>query len=135
MGMWRQIGVVASLQQSDLKTHFGKLRQNDFEVAWAGWIGENNAQHYLELLDSTIGEVNYGRYSNPLFDKAINQARSASDENQRNQLLLKAEELSLTDYPVVPLYTLKTRRLVNKNLKGWSENLRDMHQVRYLRWE
>ena len=135
MGMWRQIGVVASLQQSDLKTHFGKLRQNDFEVAWAGWIGENNAQHYLELLDSTIGEVNYGRYSNPLFDRAINQARLASDENQRNQLLSKAEELSLTDYPVVPLYTLKTRRLVNKNLKGWSENLRDMHQVRYLRWE
>ena len=135
MGMWRQIGVVTNLQQSDLKTHFGQLRQNDFEVAWAGWVGENNAQHYLELLDSTIGEVNYGRYSNPSFDKAINQARSASDENQRNQLLSKAEELSITDYPVVPLYTLKTRRLVNRKLEGWSENLRDMHQVRYLRWE
>jgi len=135
MGMWKRIGVVASLQQSDLKTHFGKLRQNDFEVAWAGWVGENNAQHYLELLDSSIGDVNYGRYSNPSFDNAIKQARSTSDVNQRNQLLSKAEEVSTTEYPVVPLYTLKTRRLVNEKLKGWSENLRDMHQARYLRWE
>ena len=135
MGMWNQIGVITSLQQSDLKTHFGTLRQNDFQVGWAGWIGENNAEHYLELLDSNIGDVNYGRYANSLFDQAINQARSELTIADRNTQLALAEKLAVADYPVVPLYTLKTRRLVHQKLKGWSENLRDVHQIRYLSWE
>ncbi len=135
MGMWNQIGVTTSLLQSDLKTHFGTLRQNDFQVGWAGWIGENNAEHYLELLDSTIGDVNYGRYNNSLFNQSINQARSVSKVADRNTQLAIAEQLAIKDYPVVPLYTLKTRRLVDQKLKGWSENLRDVHQIRYLSWE
>ena len=135
MGMWNQIGVITSLQQSDLKTHFGTLRQNDFQVGWAGWIGENNAEHYLELLDSNIGDVNYGRYTNSLFDQAINRARSESTIADRNAQLAIAEKLAVADYPVVPLYTIKTRRLVSQKLKGWSENLRDVHQIRYLSWE
>ena len=135
MGMWKRIGVNTSLQQSDLKTHFGALRQNDFQVAWAGWVGENNAEHYLELLDSTTGDVNYGRYHNPIFDKAMLLAKSESVLSERNARLSIAENLSIKDYPVVPLYTLKTRRLVDQRLNGWVENLRDVHQIRYLRWE
>jgi hypothetical protein len=36
---------------------------------------------------------------------------------------------------VVPLYNLSVRRLVSPQLNGWEDNLRDMHQVRYLSWE
>lgn len=38
-GMWKQVGVNALLQQADMRTHFGDLRQGDFQVAWAGWVG------------------------------------------------------------------------------------------------
>ncbi len=61
---WRQIGVDARLRHTELKVHFSDLRQGDFQVAQAGWIGENNPGHYLDLLVSDAGNVNYGRYRN-----------------------------------------------------------------------
>ena len=133
-GMWRSIGVITTLHQAELKAHFADLRQGKFMVAWAGWIGENNAEHYLSLLQSDIGNVNYGRYQSSLFDVLMRNAQSQADPEQRNSLLSAADATAVEDYPVVPLYSLSVRRLVNPNLKGWEDNLRDMHPVRYLSW-
>lgn len=134
-GMWRNIGVKTTLHQAELKAHFADLRQGEFNVAWAGWIGENNAEHYLSLLQSDIGSVNYGRYHSKEFDALMKNAQAQADLTQRNALLSAAATVAAQDYPVVPLYNLSVKRLVSPQLKGWEDNLRDMHQVRYLGWE
>ena len=133
-GMWRGIGVKTTLHQAELKAHFADLRQGKFVVAWAGWIGENNAEHYLSLLQSDIGPVNYGHYNSPAFDALMTNAQAQADATQRNNLLSAAAAIAAKDYPVVPLYNLSVKRLVSPRLKGWEDNLRDMHQVRYLSW-
>ena len=103
-------------------------------MAWAGWVGEANAEHYLTLLQSDIGNVNYGRFRNQAFDTLITLAQQQADRNARNLKLQEAEALVVTDYAVLPLYTVAVRRLVNPDITGWQENLRDMHQSRYLKW-
>ena len=133
-GMWRQIGVEASLQQAELRNHFADLRQGDFDVAWAGWVGENNAEHYLTLLQSDIGNVNYGRFADARFDDMIKTAQQLSSAIQRNQQLAAAEAYVADAYAVVPLYTVSVRRLVSQKVSGWQNNLRDVHQIRYLSW-
>jgi len=133
--MWRRIGVKTTLHQAELKAHFTDLRQGKFSVAWAGWIGENNAEHYLSLLQSDIGSVNYGRYQSNEFDALMRSAQEQADLSKRNDLLSAAANVAVKDYPVVPLYNLSVRRLVSPQLNGWEDNLRDMHQVRYLSWE
>jgi len=132
-GMWKQLGVDAVLQQAELRNHFAELRQGDFEVAWAGWIGENNPEHYLTLLQSDIGNVNYGRFKSAAFDAILRDAQTVASLTQRNQRLREAEALVVDEYAVVPLYTSAVRRLVSPQLDGWYPNLRDVHQVRYLR--
>ena len=134
-GMWRSVGVKTTLHQAELKAHFTDLRQGKFGVAWAGWIGENNAEHYLSLLQSDIGSVNYGRYQSSEFDALMRSAQVKADLSERNDLLSAAANVAVKDYPVVPLYNLSVRRLVSPQLNGWEDNLRDMHQVRYLSWE
>lgn len=134
-GMWRRIGVRTSLQQSDVRSHFADLRQGKFEAAWAGWVGENNAEHYLGLLQSDIGNVNYGRFANRTYDALMRHAQNEADLAGRNQLLAQAEEVAAHFYPVVPLYSSAVRRLVHPHLQGWQENARDMHQLRYLVWQ
>ena len=134
-GLWKRIGVNAVLQQGDIRNHFADLRQGDFEVAWAGWVGENNAEHYLTLLQSDIGNVNYGRFADAAFDGKIRQAQAEADYAKRNQLLAEAEALVVDQYAVVPLYMTAVRRLVSPQLQGWYENPRDMHQSRYLSWK
>ncbi len=133
-GMWKQIGVNTQLHQADLRNHFADLRQGNFEVAWAGWVGENNAEHYLTLLQSDIGNVNYGRFALNEYDRLIDQAQSEASLEKRNQLLNAAESVVVHHHAVVPLYTTAVRRLVSSDIEGWYENPRDMHQVRYLSW-
>ena len=134
-GMWKQIGVQAVLEQADLRNHFTELREGDFDVAWAGWIGENNPEHYLTLLQSDVGNVNYGRFQSQAYDLILNDAQDIAALQQRNQRLRDAEALVVDEYAVVPLYTSAVRRLVSPRLQGWYPNLRDVHQVRYLRFE
>ena len=131
---WKQIGVTASLHSSELKVHFSDLRQADFDVAQAGWVGENNAAHYLDLLVSDAGNVNYGRFENPDYDSMMELARSYPGITERNALMQQAEVLVMAEHPVVPLWTTATKRLVNPELKGWYENNRDVHPVRFLSW-
>ncbi len=133
-GMWKQIGVNAVLQQAELRNHFAELRQGDFDIAWAGWVGENNPEHYLTLLQSDIGNVNYGRFKNEAYDQILREAQAMASLSARNDRLHEAEKLVVNDYAVIPLYTVAVRRLVSRDLSGWHKNLRDVHQVRYLKF-
>ena len=79
--------------------------------------------------------MNYGRYQSNEFDALMRSAQEQADLSKRNDLLSAAANVAVKDYPVVPLYNLSVRRLVSPQLNGWEDNLRDMHQVRYLSWE
>ena len=131
---WRQLGVTTRLHHTELKVHFSDLRQGDFQVAQAAWVGENNPGHYLDLLVSDAGGINYGRYRNPAYDKLMNEARRQADVEVRHQLMGEAEALAMAEHPVVPLYSIAVKRLVHPDLKGWHENHRDVHALRYLSW-
>jgi len=129
---WQQIGVKVELHQAELKVHYGDLRQGDFMVAQAGWLGESNPEHYLGLLHGSTGDTNYGGYHNPAVDKLLNDARGQKNIVARHALLRDAEILAMQDYPVMPLFALATRRLVRPDLRGWHENPRDAHPARFL---
>jgi oligopeptide transport system substrate-binding protein len=131
---WNEIGVRTRLHQSELKVHFSDLRQRNFQVAMAGWFGESNPEHYLGLWKSDTGDVNYGGYANAAFDARMNRAAGVADLTQRNALLREAEALGIADYPAVPLYSVMVRRLVDPSLQGWTDNARDAHPARLLRW-
>ncbi|MCZ6620192.1 MAG: peptide ABC transporter substrate-binding protein [Gammaproteobacteria bacterium] len=131
---WKNIGVETQLHHAELKVHFADLRQGDFQVAQAGWFGENNAEHYLGLLVSDTGNVNYGRYANPEYDALMHAARQKANVKVRNVLLRKAEAVGIAEYPVIPLYSVMIRRLVDPAITGWHENSRDTHPVRFLGW-
>ena len=131
---WKEIGVVTELHHSELKVHFSDLRQGDFQVAQAGWVGENNPAHYLELLVSDAGNINYGRFHNDGYDSLMAEARRLPHITDRYALMRRAEVLVMREHPVVPLWSAAVKRLVNPNLRGWHENNRDVHPVRYLSW-
>ncbi len=130
--MWKAVGVHARLHQAELKVHFADLRQGNFEVAQAGWFGENNPEHYLRLLASDTGNVNYGRFRDPAFDALIQQASTLADRAERLRVLHDAEAHVLPFYPVIPLYSVMIRNLVDPRITGWKENPRDVHPARFL---
>ena len=132
--MWKDIGVETELFHSELKVHFAELRQGEFQVAQAGWFGENNPGHYLGLLRSATGNVNYGRYANAQYDALMNQADGTADLPARLKLYQRAEALAMRELPVIPLYSVMIRSLVDPRITGWIDNSRNVHNVRWLNW-
>jgi oligopeptide transport system substrate-binding protein len=129
---WQQIGVRVELHQSELKVHYADLRQGNFDVAQAGWLGESNPEHYLGLLHSRAGDTNYGAFVDKAVDALIDQARTKKEVAERHRLLAQAEATAMKHYPVMPLFALTSRRLVRTDLRGWHDNPRDAHPARFL---
>ena len=115
--MWKAIGVSTRLHHADLASHFAALRQGDFEVAEAGWFGENNPEHYLELLMSATGDVNYGRFEDAEYDSLMRRAKATVSLSERIALMQQAEVRGLSLDPVVPLYSVTIRSLVRKGVQ------------------
>ena len=130
--MWKAVGVATQLHHAELNAHFAALRRGEFQVAQAGWFGENNPEHYLELLMSTTGDVNYGRFQDEAVDALMLSAKRTAALDERRALLREAEVAALAKHPVVPLYAVTIRSLVHPRITGWRANPRNMHPARYL---
>jgi oligopeptide transport system substrate-binding protein len=54
---------------------------------------------------------NRGRYSNPAFDKLVEDARAEKDEAQRTRMLQQAEKMALDDMAIIPMWNRTQYRL------------------------
>jgi oligopeptide transport system substrate-binding protein len=87
--MWKKLGVDVDLVNTELKVHYANLRQGDFEVGRAGWIADyNDAQNFLFLSETSTKQQNFGKYSNPDYDRLMDEASVTADQRKRAQLLI-----------------------------------------------
>ena len=130
--MWKPLGVHVQMINSEATVHYQTIQQGDFDVARAGWIADyNDAENFLTLLHTGVGN-NYGAYSNPEYDKLMDQAAQTQDLDAREKILEKAENVALDDYAFIPMLTYVTRNLVNPKLEGWEDNVEDDHPSRWV---
>jgi oligopeptide transport system substrate-binding protein len=132
--MWRQVlGVRARLRNEEWKVYLDTRSQMRFEVARGGWIGDyNDANTFLELMKSDVGEMNPSGYANPEYDRLIKQAEVTADAARRAELMQRAERLMLSQMPIIPIYFYTTQHLVAARVRGWIDNVMDVHPTRYL---
>jgi oligopeptide transport system substrate-binding protein len=130
----KPLGIEVTLLNTDTKTHYGHLEQKgDFDVARAGWIADyKDPANFLDLCKTGTGN-NYSLYSNPEYDKLLADAASATDPAVRMKLLSDAEALGVArDLCVVPLLFYGYHTIVSNRIKGWEDNVLDVHPTRYL---
>jgi len=135
-GMWKQIGVIVTLLNSDTAVHYNALRTQDFAVADAGWVADyNDPQNFLFVLQSSSGQMNYGKFRNAKYDDLMDQAGRTQDVVHRSNLLHAAEQVELDEQPVAPLFYSVSRALVRDYVKGWEDNTLNWHRTRFMRIE
>jgi oligopeptide transport system substrate-binding protein len=131
--MWKKLGVEVDLVNTEVKVHYANLREGNFELGRAGWIADyNDAQSFLFLSQTSTKQQNYAKFSNPEFDKLMEEAARTIDAQARAQLLAQAETILLKELPVLPIYFYVSKSLVSTKVKGWEDNTLDMHYVRDL---
>lgn len=130
-GMWSQIGVKAELQANEVKVHYAKIRQKDFEVADAGWQGTPDPEFFILLLHSG-SESNYGSWSNADFDRLTDEAVVTTDPARRMALFAEADRIAMQGVAFIPILYGAHRALVHTWVTGFKGNPVNAHLTRYL---
>ena len=131
--MWKGLGVDAQIVNREVKVHYDELQQHNFEVARAGWIADyNDPQNFLYLLETRTGPNNYAQYSNPEFDRLMQEQASIEDEAKRTELMQEAEATAMGDFAWAPIYYYVSKALVSPDLQGYEDNVKHIHRSRWL---
>lgn len=117
--MWKAIGVETDLVASDFRAITGDIRRGDFDVIRYQWYAPyDDPTTFLNLARSGT-RTNYSRYANPAYDAALDAAEAERDEAARLQALAAAEALVQQEYPLIPIYYAKAKRVVSPRVAGW----------------
>lgn len=101
-----KIGVEAEIKTYDWATYLDKASKGEADSFMLGWTGDNgDADNFLyTLLDKdSIGSNNYTYYSNDELHDILIEAQSNTDQEKRNELYKKAQEIIKEDAPWIPL--------------------------------
>ena len=80
---------------NDMQVFYPAIQVHDFDMAQAGWQADfNDASTFLELY-RTGGGNNWGLYSNPAFDRMMDDAQADADLVSRGRKLAAAEAIAL----------------------------------------
>jgi oligopeptide transport system substrate-binding protein len=131
--MWKKINVSVELFNTEVKVHYSSLRIGDFQMGRAGWIADyNDAQNYLFLHQTSTKQQNYSKFSNPEYDRLMEEASFTGDAAKRAALLEQAEGVLLEEMPVLPVYFYVSKNLVSPRVSGWQDNTVNAVYVRNL---
>lgn len=132
--MLKNIGINATLFEMEGTGYFDYMKQDgDFDITRAGWIGDySDPQNFLFLFESANLGFNYPRWSNADYDAEMKKAGETADLDKRAEHLRKAEEIFLKEMPAIPVMYYGSGALVSSKLKGWEDNIMNVHGTRYL---
>ena len=107
------LGVVTDLVSDEFRVFLaGRKDHSRWDVARLGWYADyDDPASFLEVFSQTNSQNDPG-YVSPEFNTLIDDARVEPNPDKRIQLLHKSEEILLNDYPIIPVYFYKARRLV-----------------------
>ncbi len=133
-GMWQQVlGVQATLRNEEWKVYLETRDQKQFQVVRAGWIGDyNDANTFLDIFLSDVGEINLPGYASPDFDKLVKGAALEADPTKRRAMLEEAERIFNADLATIPIYHYSTQHLVKPYVVGWEDVILDYHPDRWI---
>jgi oligopeptide transport system substrate-binding protein len=104
--MWEQtLGVRTQIEVRETKSFKEKLRQRDYMISRAGWWGDyGDPTTFLNLHLTGDGNNDRG-YSNPQYDKLLEQAAGETDPAKRMRILEDAERMTMDEeLPILPLW-------------------------------
>ena len=134
--MWKQhLGVQTRLVNEEWKVFVANRRQGRItQVVRGGWIGDwQDPVNFLQLFVSD-SPLNYTFYRDASFDALIDQAATERG-SKRWQTLKEAEQKVIDAHVIIPLYYYVSRHLVKPNVRGYEDNLMDIHLSRWLSLE
>ncbi|MDM5339870.1 ABC transporter substrate-binding protein [Fictibacillus enclensis] len=118
----KEVGINAKIETLEWGTYLDVSKKGDFDITIAGWsnvTADGSELLYPRLNSDNVDVTNLSRYKNTKLDKLIEQSRTTIDEQERKDLLKKADQLVMTQLPVFPIYHGVASAAYDKSVKGF----------------
>ena len=117
----RDVGVDLDVRALQWASYIEKVRKNEAIFFRFGWMADYpDPDNFIWTLFSTknLGQDNSTRYSNPVVDKLLDEARSITDWSKREKLYQKAESIIIDDAPWIFLENEVQYKIIQPYVKG-----------------
>jgi ABC-type oligopeptide transport system substrate-binding subunit len=134
---WKQnLGIITELASDEFQVFLvGRKDHNRWDAVRLGWIADyDDPSSFLEIFSQGSNQNDPG-YNSTLFNDLIMQARLEPLADKRALLLRNMEQALLNDYPIIPIYFLKARRLVKPYVGGAHLNPMNRTYSKNLFWK
>lgn len=121
--MWRKhLGIRVHLVNKEWKTYLDTVKQREYQLARAGWIGDYTDPNTFLSMFITGGGHNRTGWSNVTYDRFIRLASKERDPSKRMAFFRKAEAVLMEELPILPLYFYNYQNLIHPRIKGHVNN-------------
>lgn len=107
--MWTRLGLTVEIDTMPGAIFFTRASKQDFSL-FMGQYGTTEASQPLRALVATwdkdrgLGSANRTRFSDPEFDKLLQQAMETFDPAERARLLAQSSEMAMARQAVIPIF-------------------------------
>ncbi|HEY8102703.1 MAG TPA: ABC transporter substrate-binding protein [Burkholderiaceae bacterium] len=129
--MLSAVGIKTNVNLMTSSVFFSKKSKEALGFYMSGWMATTGEMSFpLRSLVATpnkekgYGTTNFNRYSNPVFDKMLDEALATMDDTKRHDILQRASNLAMEDFAVIPIHYEVNLWAMKKNIdyKGrWDE--------------
>lgn len=134
---WKEnLGADVELVSSEFRVFLEDRKdRSKWDAIRLGWYADyNDAASFLEMFESTNAQNDAG-YHNSEFDQLIHNAQLQPNSELRRQFLERAEQIILSDNPIVPIYFYNARRLVKPSIIGAAISPMNRTYSKFLQWK
>ena len=136
-GSWKQnLGVISELTNDEFRVFLvGRKDRTRWDAARLKWDADyDDPSSFLDIFASGSNQ-NDPEYNSSAFNNLIVQARIEPEPSKRMMLLHSAEHVLMNDYPIIPIYFTRGRRLVKPFVGGAKINPMNRIYSKNLFWQ
>lgn len=127
-GWERHLGVHITISRQEFKTLLQNQQDGNYTIAFSAWIADYPDPNTFLGMMVTGGGNNWADWSDPAYDRLIDDASRTADQARRFADFQQAESILLASAPVIPIYYNRQVYLKQPYLRGWYPSEINFHR-------
>jgi oligopeptide transport system substrate-binding protein len=131
--MWKEeLNIDVGLENQEWKVYLDTQNNKNYDLSRSGWIGDfMDPVTFLSMWTTGNGNNNTN-WGSPKYDAFIEQAARTGDPKARLEILHQAEDLFLSEAPVVLVYWYTNAYLLQPSVQNWNSLVLGNHNYKYI---
>ena len=131
--MWKEeLGIDVTLENQEWKVYLDTQNSMNYDLSRSAWIGDfMDPVTFLSMWTTGNGNNNT-HWSSPKYDALIEQAARTGGPKARFEVLHQAEEIFLSELPVVLVYWYTNAYLLQPSVQNWDPLVLGNHNYKYI---